>query len=497
MMKRILLIGIAILMCCLTFGQGIAGAARSNNSKMVKSLIKKGGDVNAVDTTGTSALAYAIINNNISLVKRLLRANAVVDASAIIANAQSGNKKIFKLITNKGFNVNAKNDSGDTPIIHALKTDNFDLFSLLLLNGADLNITDVNGNSPLLLAIKNNLADKYVNPLVTAKPDFNRANSLGETPLTLALTNKNESLMQRLISAGADINVADRNGLTPLWFALEANNIGLVEGLIKKGANSGTTRNGLTPVLFALSQNNSGLLKKLVSLGADVNADGQNGDTPLMYALKMGRMSDFDFLLGQPGININKANKYGFTLLDNAFKTASSTFIKSLMAKGAKFGPAQERNNITPLMYAIEYDKHELIYAMIDGATINKESFYGKTALILAIEKGNVQLAQELLNRGAGVGNTKFLRNCPLGYAVAHNRPNIVRMLLNKGADVNCRNKYDSTPLIEAAYYDRAQIARMLIAAGADRNFRANMGDTAYDVAKKQGNKAVLAVLSR
>ena len=494
---RIIFLVSLLLLAFNASSQDVAKAAKADDASVVKSLIKDGADVNAVDAEGVSALAYAIINDNYSLVKKLLKADAAVDASVIIANAKSGNQKIFKLISNKGFNVNAKNEAGDTPIIHALKTDDLDLFSLFLLNNADLSIADSDGNTPLLLAIKKNLGEKYINAIIETKPNFDIKNTAGETPLSLALTNKNGVLMQKLIFAGADINVADKTGLTPFWFAMENNNFKLAETLIAKGANTSTIRNGVTPVLYALQKNDRSLLERLVGLGSDINVDGDSGQTPLMYTLKANRIDDYNYLLGQSSINVNAVNRFGYTLLDDAFKSAPVSTIKNLMAKGAKFGPAQDRNNITPLMYAIEYDKSELIYELMDKSSINKENYFGKTALILAIEKGNVNLVRELMNKGAFVNKTNYLQNCPLGYAVAHNKPEIVNMLLKKGADVNCRNRYDSTPLIEAAYYNLPIIASILIRAGADRNFRANYGDNAYDVAKKHENLEVLSVLSR
>jgi len=291
--------------------------------------------------------------------------------------------------------------------------------------------------------------------------------------------------------------VTTGNGNTPFWFALDQQNIELAQALVEKGADPSALRNGETPLLFALKTNNSNLFKRLINFGANVNTDGADGINPLMQTMRSGNQELFNFLLDYEKTDINFTNRFGYTILDEAFKTGSTSLIRNLIEKGGKFGPAQRRNKITPLMYAIEYNKFDLIYELIDPSEINMENHFGHTALTLAISKGNKGLVENLINKGANVRTSNYLGNCPVGYAVAYNQPEIMFLLVQKGADVNCKNNYGSTPLIEAAYYNLPQMASFLIRAGADRNHRANFGDNAYDVAKRLENREVLMVLSR
>ena len=472
-------------------------AARQGDDKQTIKAIKDGADVNATDEEGMTALAYDGLNDDYKLVKKLLKLNATVDASAIIASATMDNQKVVKQFTKAGFDVNAKNSSGDTPVFHALKTDNMQLFSFFEDAGANLSIPDSEGNTMLIYAISNNKEFDLIQKLSQNEYMVNQANELGQTPFLLALTNEDQRIVELLMNRGADVNVQTQSGLTPLWFSLEKNDMALFNQFAGKGANVNSIRNGETPLTYAIKKDQSALITSLLGFGADPTVDNASGQTPLSMTLRNNKTELFGQLLLQGKQNLNKPNRYGYTLLDEAFKYSNSTLIKSLIDQGATFGPAQQQKKLTPLMYAIEYGKNDLIYELIEPATINQESFFGKTALILAIEQGNTSLMQELVQRGANVNQKNYMGNAPIGYAVISEDPNLVRQLISSGANVNTFNQYGSTPLIEAAYFNLPQIASLLINAGADRNHRANYGDNAFDIAQKYDNAAVLQVLLR
>lgn len=472
-------------------------AAKNGDSKAVLNEIKKGADVNAVNEEGLSALAYAVLKDDYKLVKKLLKLNANVDASAVIASASTNNQKVVKLFSKAGYDVNEKNQFGDTPMFHALKNDNIQQFNFFEQAGANMSLPDADGNTLLLWALKNDKDMSLLKRLAGNESIINQANSNGETPFLVALTQGKPDMVSFLLNEGADINVQTASGLSPLWFALEQNDMNLFSQFAQKGADVNSLRNGETPLTYALQKNDVNLINSLVSLGADPTIDNSAGQTPLSITLKNNQSDLFNQFLEGSISKLNQPNRFGYTLLDDAFKYSSSTLIKSLIARGAEFGPAQQRNNVTPLMYAIEFDKDDLIYELIDRASLNQESFFGKTALMLAIEKGNLSLMQELIRQGANVNYKNYIGNTPIGYAVANNHPAIVRQLISSGATVNTYNQYGSTPLIEAAYFNLPEIASILINAGADRNHRANYGDNAIDLAQKLGNTSVLQVLMR
>ena len=70
-----------------------------------------------------------------------------------------------------------------------------------------------------------------------------------------------------------------------------------------------------------------------------------------------------------------------------------------------------------------------------------------------------------------------------MNVASSNGHLDIARELLARGANVNAVNNGGYTPLILASYCGRVKIVRALLAAGADKSNVANDGETAASVA--------------
>ena len=90
-------------------------------------LAKKSGDVNAVETDGSTALLWAANLNDTDLVSRLIKAGA---------------------------NAKAKNQLGSTPLSEAVYNSNTEMVKVLLDAGADPNATGPDGQTPLMVVAK-------------------------------------------------------------------------------------------------------------------------------------------------------------------------------------------------------------------------------------------------------------------------------------------------------------------------------------------------------
>lgn len=501
-MKKI----ISLFVCLLSFlplvsGQSFLELAKESKTKELLKMLKDSNiDINQVDSSGHSALAYSVLNGNSSLAKKLIKARAIIDPSAVIASAKMNNQKIFKLFNKSGFDINALNEQGKTPLIHAIQTNDLKLLNFLINNKANLSVTDSKGNTPFLTAIKANQSLDFAKRLIPKKEDvFNYANQNGETPLSFAIAENKIDLVKYLLKNGANLSKAEEGKPTNslLWFAIENKDVEFLKELVQKGADVEELKNGDTPLFYAVKNKKSDLVETLLSLGANPMNDNQSGLSPILYLLSRNELNEFNRLLEHSKGEINQPNRFGQTILDKAFQYSSIETIQSLINAGAEFGPALKSTKMTPLMYAIEFGKDALIPSLIQPAEINQENYYGNTPLILAIRKGDLNLVKTLVEKGASVNQKNYLGNTPVGYAVVNKQANILHFLIQKGANVNIPNKYGSTPLIEAAYFNLPQMAIILITAGADRNYREQFGLNAYDVAQKQKNQAVLSILSR
>ena len=121
---------------------------------MARLLIEKGADVNAVDTNGDTALAYAVRFNKVELVLELLStANIDVNKGNIpplTASAMKGSVAIARLLIEKGADVNAVDTNGDTALAYAVLANKVELV-LELLSAANIDVNK--GELPPLSAM--------------------------------------------------------------------------------------------------------------------------------------------------------------------------------------------------------------------------------------------------------------------------------------------------------------------------------------------------------
>ena len=130
--------------------------------------------------------------------------------------------------------------------------------------------------------------------------------------------------------------------------------------------------------------------------------------------------------------------------------------------------------------------------ALDKGAAINEID--GVTALYIACEDGNVELAKLLIDRGADVNLPVSWQRTPLFAANKGGYADIVKLLLNNGADPNQLAK-SQTPLHVAAENGCLQCVIHLVDAGADVNALTSNGNPPIHLAKLRGHDDVVAYL--
>jgi cytochrome c len=130
--------------------------------------------------------------------------------------------------------------------------------------------------------------------------------------------------------------------------------------------------------------------------------------------------------------------------------------------------------------------------ALDKGAAINEID--GVTALYIACEAGNVELAKLLIDRGADVNLPVSWQRTPLFAANKGGYADIVKLLLSNGADPNQLAK-SQTPLHVAAENGCLQCVIHLVDAGADVNALTSNGSPPIHLAKLRGHDDVVAYL--
>jgi ankyrin repeat protein len=183
--------------------------------------------------------------------------------------------------------------------------------------------------------------------------------------------------------------------------------------------------------------------------------------------------------------------------------------VKHLVASGAGVNLKTVRGN-TALMLAIQEGQIEVAYFLIkQGANTNiknnlkvdaliltirnKEKFKDpkkmvdllinkgaslNNALIVASHHGYIDIVKRLIAEGADVNTRNKKGYTALIFAASQNYIDVVKFLVDKGADVNAKNKKGRTALMGTAFRGYTKMAGILLLHGADINARDNNGDT-------------------
>lgn len=145
--------------------QSLIDAINEENVGVVRDLLDRVVDINALDKYASSPLVTAVNKCSFAIVKMLLAKGADLETKtssgataliAIVSRDSCGNlNRIAQALLDAGANVNAKDNSGRTVLIHAVtpgfgKASNPELVEALLAKGAIVNGRDSEGRTSLM-----------------------------------------------------------------------------------------------------------------------------------------------------------------------------------------------------------------------------------------------------------------------------------------------------------------------------------------------------------
>jgi hypothetical protein len=139
-------------------------------------------------------------------------------------------------ILDKGADVNARDEDGNTALIIAVSFGGRDVVEMLLRRGADANARNKSGETALMAAASTYLYNlTIVKMLLDRGADINARAEDGVTALMLAVRNNRIDTVESLVARGVDVSAKDDNGDTALSSAEEGGNP-LIIDLLKTGS---------------------------------------------------------------------------------------------------------------------------------------------------------------------------------------------------------------------------------------------------------------------
>jgi ankyrin repeat protein len=131
------------------------------------------------------------------------------DSDQFIAAVQKGDgSATTQLVADHPNIVNARDGKGDTALIIAIGRRDPEFTGFLLRKGADPNLAGAGGDTPLIKAARLGF-DDAAEWLIGLNAKIDGTNRMGETPLIIAVQQRDLRMVRMLLAAGADPDVHD------------------------------------------------------------------------------------------------------------------------------------------------------------------------------------------------------------------------------------------------------------------------------------------------
>jgi len=245
-------------------------AAERGNRAAALQLLAKGADPNVPGADGTTAIMLAASNDDIELVRALIKARA---------------------------NVTLKNEFGTSAITEAAIIGSAPIIEALLKAGADPNTRNPEGETPLMAVARTGKVEA-ARRLLDAHADVNAKETWGgQSALMWAAAQSQPEMVRLLVSRGADVNA---RGVVRQW----------ERKIITEPRPKDMNKGGFTPLLYAAREGCVACARELIAGKADPDLEDPDRVTPLNMAL-LNLHFEFAAYMIKAGADVDKWDLYG------------------------------------------------------------------------------------------------------------------------------------------------------------------------------------------
>lgn len=207
-MQRLLssIFSLVLASCTTDPNESLVTAASQCDIAKLKTALSQGAGVNFVDKNGYDALTISTKRDQPKCVRILLNhgANIRFTKNAMSAPeiaASMGHNDVLSVFFESGFPTNWQDPSGRT-LLHVAAEGQDKTVQFLLDKGVPVDGNQLNGDTPLFHAVGTNYGN-VVKVLLVAGANPNVKDKYGNCPLTMALAEKREDIVNDLIAYGA------------------------------------------------------------------------------------------------------------------------------------------------------------------------------------------------------------------------------------------------------------------------------------------------------
>lgn len=492
-------------------------ALSNNHANVAELLFVRGAKIKFSGVYVNSALQQAVKYGNLAATRRLLKSGGYpngddsVDHSPLTDAARSGDIRIFRcLLDFAATDVDKKVNNGDAEAIldeetasgwaaiHFAAYYGHTEITRLLIERDPSIVSDVtrSGHTPLHLAVFRGELDVASVLLSRAEIDVTTG-----APLAFDAQDSGGTLSGTEDGDAAEHNNLERQSLRKPQppFAEYASEI-LTDPITNQ------TGHVVSEVLFEerqrknsidSSKSGSGSEQTAHSRGAEVDAFTRKHRTALHIAASNG-CADLTDLLLRNGATADVPDDHGMRPLHFAATSSVSHALEELLFHGADLA-AVDQEGRSPLHCAVQEGTVDAMWRLLKhNADTEAVDGRGCTALHTLIQhvRSNARFfLLLLLDHGANPNSVDNRRMTPLHQAAMLGLTSIVELLVHNGADVNTVDYRDMTPLQRAVLDSESETVRMLLDLGSDPNVPDDEGDTAIIAAILVDNVEILQCL--
>lgn len=448
---------------------------------------------------------------------------------AIHMAARGNSPDVIKYFVEIGFDINKKDEDGDTPLTHALRVCGTEdkVVECLLKLGANPNLPDDDGETPLELAVTLGQNEKAIS-LLEHGALLQRAKGKKGTLIHEAIFRCNDDVIKKMLECGGekllytrgdtfpdypvelaidisgdidingkevalmlldhmDLNYTDEHGNNLLHRECIRGELELIQMLLEKGMDVNAKNNqGLTPLRLARNYNNGtkeeDIVTLLLSCGAEESKEKEKDCEP--------QFTEQDFLAELKNkSDLNERDENQRTSLHYAVYREYLEAVTYLLSKNVDVN-VQDKQGITPLHLSINMGNIEIIKKLLDSKAKLDIIGFGGAPLNWSITMNDnmankYEVIELLIDNGApinGVGKSEP----PILGAVGIKDNQALKILIQAGADVNKFNPGNETPLERAIYNENIEGFEILLKNGADINKKDKHGRTPLDALNRR-----------
>jgi ankyrin repeat protein len=242
----------------------------------------------------------------------------------------------------------------------------------------------------------------------------------------------------------------------------------------------------------AVRRNSPEMIEMLLKAGADVSIRDRWGRSPLSYACNEDvantLLEHVESVKSAAAAlaYLNEEDVYGRTLLHRIIHERNNRMICFLVGSGADCSDTdmniQDQIGETPLSYAVQFGQIEAVQRLLEvGASLDIPDSLGMNPIHIAAHRGKLETLHLLFKHGANVEQIGFGGSTPLFYAIMGDHHGLAKILLEEysaNAFTTATGSGKGSLLHIAAHLACAWAVDMLVNAGLDVNTTDAYGKT-------------------